>query len=409
MTRPGTISAATREAFLALWDELDEIGIDPRGGVDRPAWGAADLELRAWFFREARRRDLTTEVDPNGNCWAWWDGPGPGAIVTGSHLDSVPNGGAFDGPLGVVSGLLAVDELRARRIVPRAPIAVVAFSDEEGSRFGLACVGSRLMTGALDPGRAVGLTDGAGVSLAEAMRQAGCSPEGLGTDRTRLDGVAAFVELHVEQGRALVDLDQPVGIASAIWPHGRWRCSFSGEANHAGTTRLEDRRDPMLPFAATVGAARAIAQRLGARSTFGRVLVEPNATNAIPQRLDAWLDARAADGATLEELVTGIEIAARLAGAEHGVEVTFRAESVTAELEFSGELRARIAAVLGGAPELPTAAGHDAGILGAVLPSAMLFVRNPSGVSHSPAEFATVDDCGAGIDALTRCLAELAQ
>ncbi len=159
--------------------------------------------------------------------------------------------------------------------MPDRPVAVVAFSDEEGARFGVACIGSKLLTGALDPDAARALLDDDGVSLAEAMRSAGRDPGALGRDSATLDRIGCFVELHVEQGRGLVDSGAPVGLATAIWPHGRFRFTFTGEANHAGTTRLEDRHDPMLTYAETVLSARKRASLAGARATFGKVVVEP--------------------------------------------------------------------------------------------------------------------------------------
>ena len=165
------------------------------------------------------------------------------------------DGGAFDGPLGVVSALLAVDLLRERGVTPARPIGVVAFADEEGARFGVACLGSRLLTGALDRGAgARACATRTASRLAEALRR-GRATRRLGAEPDRLRRVGAFVELHVEQGRALVDLGRPVGVATAIWPHGRWRIDFAGEANHAGTTRMADRHDPMLTFAYAVLAA----------------------------------------------------------------------------------------------------------------------------------------------------------
>ncbi|MDH2424008.1 allantoate amidohydrolase [Sphaerisporangium sp. TRM90804] len=391
-----------------MWRSLASIGDGGAEGYRRFAWTPVDLTLRAWFESQAALRGMTYERDRNGNQWAWWHGPGPDAVVTGSHLDSVPGGGAFDGPLGVVSGFLAVDELRARGVVPSRPVAVVNFTDEEGARFGVACVGSRLLTGVLDPGDARALRDGDGVTLAEAMREAGADPGALGRDAEALARIGAFVELHVEQGRALADLDAPVGVASAIWPHGRWRCTFHGEANHAGTTRLADRRDPMLPFASAVLAGRRAAERHGGLATFGKVRVDPNGTNAIASRVDAWLDGRAPDAATLDAIVADVSAAAETAAAAHGVRVQVVAESATPVVEFGGELTRRIASTLGGAPALPTGAGHDAGVLSAFVPSAMLFVRNPTGVSHSPAEHAETGDCVTGVSALASVLEDLA-
>jgi N-carbamoyl-L-amino-acid hydrolase len=401
--------AALEEQFASLYASLAPIGLaESSGGYRRYAWTAADAELRQWFRAQAEDRGLDYSQDRNGNQWAWWGTPGPDAVVTGSHLDSVPDGGAYDGPLGVVSAFLAVDELRERGLTPARPIAVVNFTDEEGARFGVACVGSRLLTGLLDPDAARELRDAAGVSLAEAMRAAGADPTSLGRDDQALSRIGVFVELHVEQGRALVELDAPVGVATAISPHGRWRFGFAGEANHAGTTKLEDRRDPMLAFAETVLAARELAAQGGALATFGKVRVLPNGTNAIASAVDAWLDARAPTEETVQALVADITLAARRAAAAHRLTVSVSTESFTPVVTFDSGLLDRLAAVLGGVPLLPTGAGHDAGILSARVPSAMLFVRNPTGVSHSPAEHADAADCVAGVRALAAVLAALA-
>jgi N-carbamoyl-L-amino-acid hydrolase len=401
-------SGELRTRFERTWRQLAAIGDWGASGYHRFAWTPVDLALRAWFAEQAALRGMACEQDRNGNQWAWWGTAGPGAIVTGSHLDSVPGGGAFDGPLGVVSAFLAVDRLRELSVVPARPIGVVNFTDEEGARFGVACMGSRLLTGVLAPQDARGLRDADGVSLAEAMHAAGADPGRLGRDEQALARIGAFVELHVEQGIALADLDAPVGVASAIWPHGRWRYTFHGEANHAGTTHLAHRHDPMLPFASTVLAARQVATRMGALATFGKVRLDPNATNAIPSRVDAWLDGRAPDSATVDKMVDEITAAAETAAARHSVRVETVAESSTPIVEFGDALRDRIATTLGGAPALPTGAGHDAGILSASVPSAMLFVRNSTGVSHSPAEHADTDDCLAGIIALSTVLQDLA-
>ncbi|HTU74615.1 MAG TPA: allantoate amidohydrolase [Trebonia sp.] len=397
---------ATGERFERDWATLAAIGRHAgTGGYRRYAWTAADLQLRTWFAGQARLRSMACEQDRNGNLWAWWGDRGPGAVVTGSHLDSVPDGGAYDGPLGVLSGFLAIDELRERGARPARPVAVACFADEEGARFGVACAGSRLLTGALDPDAARGLRDRDGVTLADAMRQAGADPAAIGPDEQALDRIGAFVELHIEQGRAL---GAPVGVATGIWPHGRWRLRLRGEANHAGTTRLADRRDPMLPFATTVLAAREAAQRAGALTTFGRVAVVPNGTNAIASAVDGWLDARAPDEATLEAVVAEITAAARSSAAAHGVGVEVSVESRTPGVSFDGALSDRVAAAGGDLPALPTGAGHDAGILSGRVPTAMLFVRNPTGVSHSPAEAAESADCVAGIHALGAVLEDLA-
>jgi beta-ureidopropionase / N-carbamoyl-L-amino-acid hydrolase len=399
--------------FAELWGELEPLGRDPQtGGYRRFSWTPADAACRAWFTEAAERRGLTVEPDRNGNLWAWWGAQRTEAVVTGSHLDSVPDGGAFDGPLGVVSALAAVDLLKEKNFYPERSVVLAAFTEEEGARFGLPCLGSRLMTGAVDPDAARVLADDAGVTLAAAMQASGYDPGLIGPDDERLSGIAAFVELHVEQGRALAPLGAAVGLAEGIWPHGRWRLSFGGRADHAGTARFADRKDPMIAYAGTVLAARRAAAESGSLATFGKVIAEPGGSNAVCSAVRAWLDARAPDEATLQATVTTIRSAADRCSDENGVTLTVRRESYTPLVRFDRGLRDRIAGVLAAAgiaaPVLPTGAGHDAGVLAARVPTAMLFVRNPTGVSHSPAEHADLADCEAGVRALAAVLEDLA-
>src|SRR5664280_1046317 len=386
--------------FDSMWSAIAPIGRDARtGGYRRYAWTRHDGALREWFAAEASARGLDLATDRAGNQWAWWGDPDAGVaqgrpgVVIGSHLDSVPDGGAFDGPLGVVSALAVIDALVAKGFMPSHPIAVVNFVDEEGARFGIACAGSGLITGKLDADTARGLRDADGVTMAAAMTAAGHQAQQVGPDEETLRRVGTFVELHIEQGRALIDLGRPVAVGSSIWPHGRWRITLDGEANHAGTTRLEDRHDPMLELAATVLAARAAATELKCVATVGKVAVEPNGVNAIPSRVTAWLDARGPDEAGVRAVVVNVGAESRRRPVE---------ESWTPETPFDVPLAQRLSTLLGDAPMLATGAGHDAGVLAtAGLFTAMLFVRNPTGISHSPAEFAEPEDCHSGVEALT--------
>ncbi|MPZ79129.1 MAG: allantoate amidohydrolase [Actinophytocola sp.] len=398
---------STADGLLAA---IDGVGADRRrGGFSRHGFDRAELELREWFVGEAERRGLAVRTDRNGNVWAWWGAPGPDAVVTGSHLDSVPGGGAFDGPLGVTTALAAVDLLRANWFVPARPLAIVVFAEEEGGRFGVPCLGSRLLTGAIDPDAARRLTDADGVSLAEAVAEAGLQPARLGRDDEALGLVGRFVELHVEQGRGLVDLGAPVGLASSILAHGRWRFRFTGEGNHAGATLIGDRRDPMLPASALVLAARRAASGVdGARATVGRLVPNPGGANVIASTVDLWLDARAGDDAGTRAVVGEISAAAVSAAADEGCTVAVTEESYGDTVHFDAALRDELSGVLGDVPVLATGAGHDAGILAARVPTAMLFVRNPTGVSHAPAEHAEAADCTAGVVALATVLERLA-
>lgn len=383
--------------FAGTWSDLSPVGRAADGGYRRFAWTREDATLREWFAGEAAARGLDLVTDRAGNQWAWWGDPDttPG-IVTGSHLDSVPGGGAFDGPLGVVSAFAALDALRARGFAPTRPLGIASFVDEEGARFGVACAGSRLITGVLDADRARGLRDADGVTMADAMSAAGHDPSELGRDDETLRRVASFVELHVEQGRGLVHTGDAVGVGRMIWPHGRWRVDLRGQANHAGTTPLADRRDPMLDLAAFIAHVRSAAQDAGALATVGKLSVDPNGVNAIPSQVTAWLDVRAEDESAVRAVLASLD---DYAPAE---------ESWTPVTALDTDLADMIADALENPPRMGTGAGHDAGILAAAgIPTAMLFVRNPSGISHAPAEDADEADCLAGIDALTTTLERL--
>ncbi|UUW92808.1 allantoate amidohydrolase [Pimelobacter simplex] len=383
-----------------MWSDLAPIGRSASsGGYFRQPWHSAELELRAWFREAATARGLELQEDPFGNLVAWWGPESADKVLTGSHLDSVLDGGAYDGPLGVVSSFAALDLMRERGVEPTRRLGVSAFVEEEGSRFGRACLGSRLAVGATTWADAAELTDRDGVRLGDVIE---------GGTSTLLDGVATYVELHVEQGRGLIDLDAPVGVHNAIWPHGRYRYDIAGRADHAGTTRMEDRADPMLTYAMTALAANKQARLSGQRATFGRIDVRPNGTNAVPSHVTAWLDARAESDDALAALVAAVEKQALERAGRDGTTVTVTPESVSGEVAFDVALRDELAALLGGVPVLPTQAGHDAGILqDAGIPTAMLFVRNPSGVSHSPYESAETADCLAGVEALADALTGL--
>ncbi len=390
--------------FERMWSDLAPVGRSAEsGGYYRQPFTSAERELDAWFGDQAAARGLRLERDEIGNVVAWWDSGSGDSVLTGSHLDSVLDGGAYDGPLGVVSALAAVDTLRERGFVPARPIGVSVFVEEEGSRFGLACLGSRLAAGAISWEVARELRDRDGVAFGDVVE---------GGASTLLEGVGTFVELHVEQGRDLVDRAAAVGVASGIWPHGRYRFDFSGEANHAGTTRMEDRADPMLTYAMTALAANKQARLAGQRATFGRLEVAPNGTNAVPSRVTAWLDARCSSDDALAELVEVVTRQGEERAERDGTSLSVAAESVSGSVAFDHDLAVTIAADHGGGdwPIIATAAGHDAGILAAAgVPTAMLFVRNPTGVSHSPAESASMPDCHAGVAALADTLERLAR
>ncbi|GAA1947458.1 allantoate amidohydrolase [Brevibacterium antiquum] len=394
---------------VSLLAQIEDTGRDTRGpGYQRPGFSSTERELREWFLAEAARRGLDTEIDDNGITWAWATAPGDNAVVTGSHLDSVPGGGAFDGPLGVASALAAFDELKASGALERAqrPLALAVFPEEEGSRFGVACLGSRLITGAIEADRALGLTDANGDTFADVARGYGLDPNRVGTDKARLEKVGSFIELHVEQGIGLINTDQAVAIGSSIIGHGRWHFAFSGQGNHAGTTPMSHRADPVVAASRVIGdiPTLAAATDASAVATVGRTLIHPGGTNVIASGMSFWLDIRHADDAVVKQVLEAISKRAQDHAGDTGVQVSISQESYSPTTYFTAELNSRLTSVLPNAPLLPSGAGHDAGILAPHVPSAMLYVRNPTGVSHAPEEACEVDDQRAGVDALVKVL-----
>ena len=395
-----------------LLREIASVGTDPtRGGYSRPVYSDAELTLREWFVDHAGRRGLDVETDRNGIIWAWWNptgGPLVDGVVTGSHLDSVPGGGAFDGPLGVASALAAVDRLKGTGVRPVRPLGLAVFPEEEGSRFGIACLGSRLLTGSITPERAAGLTDPDGATFAETAARNGLDPRQIGPDQEVLDRVGMFLELHVEQGRGLIDLGQPVAVGTSILGHGRWRLTVTGQGNHAGSTLMSDRRDPMVAAGAVIPAVRDIATAVpDARATVGRLQPVPGGTNVIASTVHIWLDVRHPSDAVTADVVRTIHERARDIAAAEGCTVELVEESLSPTVHFDATLRDRLSRALPEAPLLGTGAGHDAGVLSTQVPTGMLFVRNPTGVSHAPGEHVEDTDADAGADALTTVLQDL--
>ncbi len=379
----------------ALFAEIEDIGRTPAGGYRRFVATAEDVALRSWFQTQAARLKLRYEVDPAGNQWAWWGEREPGYVVVGSHLDSVPDGGAFDGPLGVLSALVAVEMMQEQKWQPAVPLAIVNFTEEEGGRFPLACRGSRILTGAADPATVADLRDSDGIRLGDVCTE-------LAADPQRIAEIGRYVELHIEQGRNLAPMGERLAVANAIWPHGRWLIDLPGVADHAGTTRMEDRTDALVKAARIILAVQEAAIDAGAVATVGKISNEPGAINAISSRATLSLDARAATEGTLAAVLAPITAAVQAEGGE------ISQVSHTPETAFDPGLCAQLSEYLQ-APLLATGAGHDAGILAdAGVPATMLFVRNPTGTSHSPAESASWDDCGYGAYALMHTLMLLA-
>jgi beta-ureidopropionase / N-carbamoyl-L-amino-acid hydrolase len=397
------------ELYRRLFGELAAIGAEPTGW-NRLAWGPREDDARAWFQETAVALGLEVEQDGAGNLWAIEPAAGMAPLVcAGSHVDTVLDGGAFDGALGVVAALVAVDAVRRAYPGARRPLAVGCMVDEEGPRFDAAIFGSRMLAGELEIASVLARVDREGSSLAELALARGITRDSLAAAPAFLERIALWLEVHIEQGAALVDVPAALGVATGLAPRERWRARFEGAANHAGTTPMAGRRDALVAAARTIVAAESLARaEPGSVATVGRIDARPGASNVVPGSCELTLDVRARDGAALARVRDGV-----LAQSEcsEGVAVSWTRESSDAGSRFDEGLRAALAdaAATAGVPasELWAYAGHDAGVLARRLPSAMLFVRNPTGISHHPDEHASEVDCLAGCRVLAGALAAL--
>ena len=364
---------------------LDEIGVGDHG-VQRLAWTPEAAACQEWFERQAVGCGLVPVVDPAGNLWACpqTDPPWP---AVGSHLDSVRGGGRFDGPLGVASGFeIAAQSDRS--------VAVISFADEEGARFNTPTFGSKALGGLLDLPSVLERQDVDGVSLGEAMRAFGVDPGGLGDAPSWLGKLSQLVEIHIDQSTDLARAGVPVGLVSALASRLRLEVEVRGRADHAGTTPPQERRDALLAAARLIVGADRIADELGQLTvTTSRILTEPNAATTIASRVRLWIDARSEEPGHIDAWLRRI----REVASEQSEAVEASVASRSAGTSFSPALRKELAGM--GAevtgqplPEVVCFAGHDAGVIADQVPAAMLLVRNPSGVSHSPDEQVELDD-----------------
>jgi N-carbamoyl-L-amino-acid hydrolase len=390
----------TADVLEELLSELIPIGLGEDGGTTRLAWTREDEEAAAWFARRAAALGRTLERDPAGNLWAVPDTPGPW-WAAGSHLDSVRAGGRFDGALGVAA---------AFAVAEHAPIAVISFADEEGARFNTPTFGSRALVGRLDVDDAVDRVDEHGVTLGDAMADAGVDPEGLRRAPQWLDKLSGFLELHVDQTRDVAAERAPAGVVNRLAARLRLQVELAGRADHAGTTPREERHDALAAAARLIvrGDAEA-AQRLGMVFTAARIEVEPNAPTTVPSVARVWLDARAPEAETVESWRDALTAEAEQVAAEAGVELSLRTAAWSPGTEFPLEVRQAL--LLGLRPPRPRVvcyAGHDAGVLAAARPAGMVLVRNETGVSHSPAEEVSLEGAAVGANALLKAVEELA-
>lgn len=394
-------------------DALGAIGRGADGGIYRlvytPAWIAARDLVEDWMHAGG----LTTWTDAAGNLIGRLEGSDAGPVVmTGSHIDAVPCGGAYDGALGVHASLAAVLALQAAHGRPRRSIDVVAICDEEGSRFRSDFLGARAITGELTPAELDRLIDADGITAAEAMAKVGLDPTRIG--EARRDDVAAWLELHIEQGGTLEAEGIDLGVVHTITGHRIVRVTLEGRQDHAGTTPMDVRRDPMQAAAEIITRAIEIAREMGRPSvcTCGFLAAEPGAANVVPSTVQFTLDMRDAGATRLAALAGGVDRAIAEVSARHGVTATIAEAVERTPVPLSADLQSLLARHASEAgfshTSMPSMAGHDTEVMVERWPAAMIFVPSRDGRSHTPAEFTPVEQALPGIQVLAAALQELA-
>ncbi|MED4906987.1 Zn-dependent hydrolase [Brevibacillus centrosporus] len=400
-----------------LWDrlmQLSSIGTQEVGGITRLSFSPeerAAKDLVTGFMKEA---GLSVREDEVGNLIGRKEGTNPNApvVLIGSHLDSVPSGGNFDGPLGVLSGVEALQTMNEQGVETEHPIEVIAFTDEEGTRFGYGMIGSRGIAGLLKEDELVS-RDEAGISIAEAMANVGLDPAQISKAAREPGSVKAYVELHIEQGKVLESRDLSVGIVSGVAGPLWLKFILEGEAGHAGATPMNMRKDPL----AAAAEVMLVIERQAARQeisvgTVGKLQVFPGGVNIIPGRVEFTLDLRDVDIQVRDQVEQAIMAEAEAICAKRGVKLQVELLQRINPAVCSEEIRSAIQAAC--ATEgletitLPSGAGHDCMQLTELCPVGMIFARSKDGISHNPAEYTSKEDCGNGAQVLYRTVLSMA-
>jgi allantoate deiminase len=394
---------------MARCDELAAYTEEP-GRITRAYGTPALIAAREAVARWMGEADLDVRTDAVGNLHGKVHGSEPTApaLLIGSHLDSVRDAGRYDGPLGILVAIEALDRLRERpRLLP-FPIEVIAFADEEGLRFQTTYLGSCALAGSFKPAF-LELIDVDGVSLREAMHTFGGDPDALAATALNPGEAFGYIEVHIEQGPHLESVNASVGVVTAISGQSRILAAFVGEAGHAGTVTMHLRRDPLPAAAEMVLAAEDLARHTpGLLATVGTIEVTPGASNVIPGQARFSLDVRHPEDAVRTDVVSALEQRVHEVAGKRSLGVEWRIARDHPAVACDARLTTRLAEAVGAAglpvERLPSGAGHDAVVMSEVVPVGMLFVRCAGGISHHPAESVATDDVAAAIDVLDRFL-----
>jgi N-carbamoyl-L-amino-acid hydrolase len=383
--------------------------------VTRVVFGEADRLARAYVAQLAREAGMSVRQDAVGNVFFRWEGQQPElpAVATGSHIDAIPNAGMYDGTVGVLGGIAAVRALQAAGFQPRRAIEVVQFTSEEPTRFGIGCLGSRMMAGVLNIWDAVKLRDKDGIGLEEARAAAGFTGE-LGDVILQPGAYARFVELHIEQGPLLEASGERIGAVTAIAAPASLTITVEGEGGHAGAMLMPARHDALVAASELIQAVEAAALATGAIdtvATVGMCEVFPGAVNSVPSRVKLSLDVRDIDGPRRDGVLQAIFAVCDAVAARRGVRVTRRWINADSPAACDPEIVKAVerACVAGGISyrTMVSRAYHDSLFMARICPMGMIFIPCRGGVSHRPDEFAKAEDIGTGVRVLAQVLAEL--
>ncbi len=420
MTVPGRIAVETERLVMELCElaGFSDAAAAPDGDgvpVTRVVFSPVDLKARDYVEGLAHGAGMSVRADAVGNTFFRWEGSEPElpAVATGSHIDAIPNAGMFDGTVGVLGGIAAVRALQASGFKPRRAIEVVLFTSEEPTRFGIGCLGSRLMSGTLSAADAARLRDKDGHGLDEVRKRAGFGG-GLASVRLERGSYAGFVELHIEQGPLLEAEGVPVGIVTAIAAPASLRITITGEGGHAGAMLMPVRHDALVAASEVILAVERAALATGAVdtvATVGMCEVFPGAVNSVPSRVGLSLDVRDIELGRRDRVLEAIERGCDEIAARRGVKVEREWLNADAPAACDGGLVGAIEAACAGeglaAKKMVSRAYHDSLFMARLGPAAMIFIPCRGGVSHRPDEFAKAEDIGRGVAVLARVLGEM--
>jgi ureidoglycolate amidohydrolase len=405
-----------RKRLMEEIEELATISDAPAPAVTRIVFTPTDLKARVWLKSRCEAEGLSVRHDPVGNIFVRWNGSDPhtAAVGTGSHIDAIPNAGKYDGVVGVLGGLEAIRALRRSGFHPRRPIELLVFTSEEPTRFGIGCLGSRLISGTMSPELAKKLTDKSGATIEEVRKNAGMPGQ---LEEAKLpDGYyKAFVELHIEQGPLLERQKIPLGIVTNIAAPASLRITVEGSGGHAGGVLMADRKDALCAAAELILAIESAARTSGAPdtvATVGMCDVFPGAVNSIPSQVRLSLDVRDTNLQRRDAVLRAIETASEALTAKRGVSVQKELLNADAPAECSTEVREALAQSCAKHQlkflPMVSRAYHDSLFMSRIAPVAMLFIPCRNGYSHRPDEYASPEDIEAGVTILAETLAALA-